>query len=138
MDLRAKIREALRESDDPDPRAAIPDIIASIPPDDLPEAFKQALNPLVVQIAGLERMHHRRQQQRAGISWTEAIRDREFVDGQWIFYEDLTPENLDWLAEDCDRRANELIWRAEEWRVLAATMRAAGVQRLGDLEAVPA
>lgn len=58
---------------------------------------------------------------------------REFVDGQWKRVADCTADDLDWLADDREKKSAELAGAAARYRGFAAEVRAAGVATFGDL-----
>ncbi len=66
--------------------------------------------------------------------WT---RLRYAVANEWKFRDDLTPDDVDWLADDHERRSVANARIAADFRRLAARMRAEGVARVGDLRGPP-
>lgn len=131
------IRDALNRWKEPDPHVIARRLLAKVP---MEERDRIVLHGLA------ERVSLRLRMERSSGSFGEAAApapagqsrwarfgNRVHVDGEWKMLGDCTAEDVDWLADARAVESAKLAAVADQFRELAARMRAAGVATVADL-----
>lgn len=139
--LRQLIREAAEQMDDiADPRLVAARAVEAVPEEYLREELTRAAVALVRSEFHAERAEelapstnspkHGKAARMRGHDW---LRSRLFVDGSWKFLRDCTPPDMDWLANDRRRLADENLAAAARFESYAQAMRSAKVSTMAEL-----
>lgn len=136
MKLHERITDALDNSDERDPGIVARKIAMTLSAKEAREIVADLLRDRVRVQIGQCRMADRGSvnvpQGRAS-RLAASMGNGEFVNGVWTIRAKLTAEDCDWLAEDREKKAGELMGVAEQYRGFAKAIREAGVSTLGEL-----
>jgi hypothetical protein len=132
FDLNATIRDALERWKEPDPHVVARRLLAKIPPGERDRLVLHGLTERVTLMVRVERQSGGNTPRQGRSRW-QRFAQRVNVAGEWKRLGDCTAEDVDWLAADRAEESARLAAVAQQFRMLAAQMRAAGVATVADL-----
>ena len=142
MNIHDLIRQALGESDSPDPHIVALKVDQMVGSHQVREVMRELLPDAVREVIRQQRStapsgNGTNGKRDLGAMVRDPWRHRVWVPGGgWKFRGDLTADDCDVIAKSYFRRAQEMETHAKQWQLNAQRMRAAGVATLRELSGV--